>query len=102
MPTEQQLSSIPYQAGRAKLEIFQNSTPLIELGLNEQWNYDNWRHDLHIWNTAFGFEPTAEQDYRNNKHRKALSAWLMGEKNVPANTLVLIESLDFSGGYDLG
>lgn len=101
MLTEIQLSTIPFSNGRAALDVFQDTTHLIRYGLNAQWNYDNWRHDLHIWNTAFGFEPKAEEDYSGNKHRQALSQWLMDEKKVPPHTLVLLQCLDFSGGYKL-
>lgn len=101
MTTEIALSTIPFQGGRAKLDVFADTTHLIAYGLNAQWNYDNQRHDLHIWNTAFGFEDTADSDYAGNKHRKALSEWLMTENGVEPNTLVLVQALDFSGGYDL-
>lgn len=101
MPTEIQLSAIPFKAGRAKLDVFEDTTHLIAYGLNAQWNYDHNRHDLHIWNTAFGFEEKADENYKGNKHRKALSEWLMNEQGVAADTLVLVQSLDFSGGYDL-
>lgn len=100
MPTEIELSTIPFQKGRAQLQVFQDTTHLIAYGLNAQWDYDGHRQDLHIWNTAFGFETDAEQSYIGNKHRKALSQWLL-DQGVAPDTLVLVQSLDFCGGYDL-
>jgi hypothetical protein len=94
-------STIPFQGGHAKLDVFQDTTSLVVYGLNAQWNYDNNCQDLHIWNTAFGFEQNAEEEYTGNKHRQALSTWLMREHNVAPDTLVLVQSVGFSGGYDL-
>ncbi len=79
MPTETELSAIPFQSGRAQLQVFQDTTHLIAYGINAQWDYDGHRRDLHIWNTAFGFEPAADKEYSGNKHRKAwyyLNAWI--------------------------
>lgn len=90
---------IPFVKGRANIDVFQDTTPLIQCGLNAHWNYDNNPHDLHVWNTAFGFEETAEKDYiDNNHHRIALSEWLMNEHSVAPNTVVLLQVMKFSAG----
>lgn len=97
MPTEIELSTIPFQSGRAQLQVFQDTTPIIAYGLNAQWDYDGQRRDLHIWNTAFGFEPDADTNYAHNKQRRALSQWLLDQSVIP-NTLVLLQCVDFSCG----
>lgn len=97
MSTEIELSTIPFQAGSAQLQVFQDTTHLIAYGLDAQWDYDGQRQDLHIWNTAFGFEPNADTNYERNKQRRALSQWLL-DQGVAPNTLVLVQCEDFSCG----
>ena len=93
-------ASIPFKKGRVTLDVFQDTTPLILKGLTQQWCYDGDRSNLHEWNTSFGFEPDADEDYSGNKHRKALSNWLMSKQKVPPDTLVLLECVGFCGDDD--
>ena len=91
MPNEIAYSTIPFEKGHAALHVFQDHDPRVLRGIEAQWNYDGCGQHFDIWNTAFGFESSAEVDYASNAHRKALSEWLM-ENGMGANTVVLLHT----------
>ena len=91
MLNEVAYSTIPFERGQATLRVFNDHDPRVARGIDAQWNYDGHCQHFHIWNTAFGFESSAEVEYTHNAHRKALSQWLL-EQGILADTLVLLHT----------
>lgn len=89
-------NGIPFVNERAKLDIFKSDDVLVPAGLNAQFDYE-YPHDFHVWSTRYGYEHHAETSDSGNKHRRALSDWLMQTHGVAPDTCVILECLEFLG-----
>ena len=69
MLNEVAYSTIPFDKGQTTLRVFNDHDPRVARGINAQWHYDGHGQHFHIWNTAFGFESSAEVEYSQNAHR---------------------------------
>lgn len=82
---------IEFTNGRKKMDVFSDDSPLVLYGLKAQWRYDYPQY-IHTWDTNFGHEANAAEDYEKNQHRKALSDWLMHTQDIAPNTVVIFQT----------